>query len=81
MISHSPIQQRARDLCACGHQHAAHQKGNPPKVENAGYSRIFNSPCALCYCDRFKRDTKRIFKGELSPAKGRNPRQGRLPDR
>jgi pyruvate formate-lyase activating enzyme-like uncharacterized protein len=61
MISHSPIGQRARDLCTCGHQYAAHQKG------------ISNTTCALCYCYQFKKDTNRIFKGDLSPVKGRKP--------
>jgi hypothetical protein len=61
MISHSPIHQRARDLCTCGHQHAAHQEGKLPKV-NIDYPRIFNTTCALCYCGRFKKDTNRILR-------------------
>ena len=67
-----PMRQRARDLCTCGHQRAAHQKGKSPKVDT-GYSRIFNTSCALCYCERFKRDTHRFFKGDLSPCERCNP--------
>jgi hypothetical protein len=72
MISHSTIRQRGRDLCSCGHQQAAHQKSNAPEVDT-GYSHIFNTTCALCYCDRFKKDTNRVFKGDLSPVKSRKP--------
>jgi hypothetical protein len=50
----------ARPL-TCGHQYAAHQKS------------ISNTTCALCYCYQFKKDTNRIFKGDLSPVKGRTP--------
>jgi hypothetical protein len=55
----------ARDLCTCGLQQTAHQKGKSPKVDS-GYSRVFNTTCALCYCDRFKKETSRIFKGIAS---------------
>jgi pyruvate formate-lyase activating enzyme-like uncharacterized protein len=61
MVSHSLIGQRARGLCTCGHQYAAHQRG------------ISNATCALCYCDQFKKDTNRIFKRDLSSVKGRRP--------
>src|SRR5579859_4698258 len=46
----------ARELCTCGHQRAAHHKGEPPKAGSGGPAKApkTRTECALCYCTQFK---------------------------
>jgi hypothetical protein len=43
-----------RDLCTCGHQHAAHHKSESAKVSPTHAGELSKTDCALCYCARFK---------------------------
>jgi hypothetical protein len=59
-----PMRDRARDLCACGHQRAAHRKSESAQVSAAYAGELpkNKTDCALCYCAHFKMERRALAK-------------------